>query len=86
MEVEVGIFWLKPIIVDGVIRWPPCEEEVTDPQARAYREDDDTDCALSAKVNYRGVMLCKRHAAKRLLSEFVEDAPLQHSAEGSRDA
>jgi len=82
---ERGIYWLKPIIIEGVIRWPPCEEEVTDPQARQYRDDDDTDCALSAKVDYKGVNLCKRHAAKRLLSEFVNDSPVSANLQHSED-
>lgn len=69
------IYWLKPIIVEGVVRWPSCEDTVTDPQAKRNRDEDDQDCALTAKVSYRGANLCKRHAAKRLLSEFVKSSP-----------
>lgn len=67
-----GIYWIKPIITDGVVRWPACEATVTDPMTMRYRDDDDVDCYLTAKVNYRGKMLCKRHAAKLILNEYVK--------------
>jgi hypothetical protein len=66
--------WLKPNILDGVVRWPMCEGEVSDPSALAGRtEEDGRVCTLSAKVDYRGRMLCKRHAAKLALQELCSE-------------
>jgi hypothetical protein len=65
--------WLRPNVVEGVVRWPPCEGIVTDPLALRNRDEDDTDCSLSAKVDFRGRMLCKRHAAKLALQELCSE-------------
>ena len=72
---EESIYWIEPIIVDGVARYPLCESECTSEQSRQYRQSrgEDNDCLLSAKVSWRGRNLCKRHAAKLALNEMVKD-------------
>lgn len=70
-----GIYWLQPIVTDGVIRWPTCEALVTEFTGTRNRAMDDRDCALAAKIDYRGTLLCQRHASKLLLREFVKERP-----------
>jgi hypothetical protein len=55
--------WLRPNVVDGVIRWPPCEE----------REDEGKECLLAAKIDWRGKMLCRRHASTLALKEICSE-------------
>lgn len=74
MDLDNEIYWIEPIIVDGVARYPMCESECTSEQSRQYRESrgEDYDCLLSAKVSWRGRNLCQRHAAKLALHEMVK--------------
>lgn len=63
-ELAGAISWLRPYVDDdGFARYPACE-------GREETEKDEG-CALTAKVDYRGKMLCKRHASTLALRELI---------------
>lgn len=58
------VFWLTPAIERGSVRWPACQADIATEEARKYRERSGkpTACELRAKVNYKGTLMCIRHA------------------------
>lgn len=73
------IKWLQPAVVKNAVVWPDkCEASITTPQAVAWHQSrgDGTDCKLHAKIDYKGVKLCTRHASVRALQELAGPAPV----------
>lgn len=67
------VSWIKPTLTDrGKVVYPPgqCQD---DREIRYLNDTPSTSkqCALPARVNYRGRKLCKRHAALRALEEMI---------------
>jgi hypothetical protein len=72
------VTWLKPVVRNGVIKWPvKCEAMVTTQQTVAWREAHGRGmkCNLSAKIDFNGKKLCTRHASLRALATMAGPMP-----------
>lgn len=72
--------WLRPVVVKNSVVWPEkCQAVITTPQSVAWHKarGSGLDCKIHAKIDYRGVKLCPRHAAIRALEELAGPSPVQ---------
>jgi len=72
------VHWIQPTIVRGVILWPdPCAAKITTPESIGWRNRAKipNDCGCRAKVSFRGIPLCVRHARVAALEELAGKEP-----------
>lgn len=74
--------WLQPVMIRHTITWPhQCQAQVTTPEAMEFRNRTAKtyQCALRAKVDFRGKLICLRHAKIAALDELAGEPPVEIS-------
>jgi hypothetical protein len=72
------VVWIAPKIRRGVTIWEHrCEAQLTTEEAIEHRRriGMGTQCTNFAKIDYRGSLLCVKHAEKKSLQEMMSESP-----------
>jgi hypothetical protein len=70
------VVWIEPRFVRGLVKWPKC-------QAKNGSIGAPESCALHAKVDYGGYLLCIRHAKVRALAQVLADSAVSSGNTGA---
>lgn len=82
------VLWIAPIARRSQVVWPhTCEAVLTTPQTIEWHKANHSNaiCRNGAKVNFRGLKLCVRHAQLLALQELAGEMPDFIELKESRD-